>query len=94
MQTIRLPLIWGDEVPNNTTSLGIGLVMLALLAYGIVVLVQGFINGEKRRLLRSRPPFTISRWRNPGAYWFYTAADAVTCLLLAAFALFFLKRFF
>jgi hypothetical protein len=83
----------GGEVPNDTTSLGIGLVMLALLAYGIVVLVQGFINGEKRRLLRSRPPFTVSRWRNPGAYWFYTVADCVACLILAAFAFFFLERF-
>ena len=55
-----LHLIWASDVTNNTTSLGIGLVMLAMLAYGIVVLVQGFINGEKRRLLRSRPPFTVT----------------------------------
>jgi hypothetical protein len=86
--------MWGGEVPNNTTSLGIGLVLLAMLAYGVAVLLQGFINGEKRRVFRSRPPFTVSRWRNPGAYWFYTAADVVTCLILAAFAFYFLRGLF
>ena len=76
---------------NNTTSVGIGLVLLAMLAYGILVLVQGFINGEKRMLLRS---FSVNRWRNPGAFWFYTAADAVTCVILAAFAFHFLSGLF
>jgi hypothetical protein len=68
--------------------------MLGMLAYGIVVLVQGLINGEKRRLLRSRPPFTVSRWRNPVAYWFYTVADGVGCAILGAFAFHFLKGSF
>jgi hypothetical protein len=75
-------------------SLGIGLVMLAMLAYGIFVLVQGLINGEKRRLLRSRPPFMVSRWRDPVAFWFYTVADAVGCMILAAFAFHFLRGLF
>ena len=73
---------------SGTTSLGVGLAMLGMLIYGIFVVAQGLINGEKRRLLRANA--RINRWRNPGTFWFYTGVDIIVCVLLAFFAFYFL----
>jgi hypothetical protein len=76
---------------ESTSSVLFALAALGLLVYAALGLVRGLINGEKRIAMRFRPAFTVNRWLNPGAFWFYTGADILSCALFAAFAYHFIS---
>ena len=81
-------------MPSEKTSLVLGLFSLGMLIYAFAVMIQGLVNGEKLMGMKYQAPVTISRWRNPIAFWVYTAIDAAACVFLGYCAFHFLSAYF